>query len=151
MEWLVVLHVASAIIGIGPTFFMHVLLRKNQTVGEMKQSYSTLNQLLPFPKIVGSIAVLSGITLVIVSGSRFADFWIWSSLVLYVMIQIIVIGMATPLLNKLGIGLKELKSNDAEPLQTDLKALVLRADRMIYVTSALAIVLIIMMVIKPLF
>jgi uncharacterized membrane protein len=151
MEWLVLVHVAAAIIGIGPTFFMHVLLKRNQTVGEMKQSYRTVNLLLPFPKIVGSLAVLSGIALVIASGWRFADFWIWSSLILYVMIQIIVIGMATPLLNKLGKWLQEIKANESEPLQADGKSLVQRIDRFIYVASSMGFLIIILMVIKPLF
>jgi hypothetical protein len=38
---------------------------------------------------------------VVVEGWKFADFWIWSSIALYIIIQIIVIGFAGPILGNL--------------------------------------------------
>jgi uncharacterized membrane protein len=38
MKILVLIHVLSAIIGVGPTFFAHVLLRKKQTLEELRMS-----------------------------------------------------------------------------------------------------------------
>jgi len=60
---LVMIHVLSAIIGIGPTYFSHILLRKGQTYGKLRHSMEIMPTLEKFPKILGSIAVISGILL----------------------------------------------------------------------------------------
>lgn len=151
MKWLVFIHVAAAIIGIGPTFFMHVCFRKKQTVGELKQSFSVMNYLMPFPKIVGTIAVLSGILLVILTGWQFADFWIWGSLAVYVATQIMVIGVATPAMNKANAALSALKSADSEALPSYLQSAVQRINKYLYLISTFALLIILMMVIKPMF
>jgi uncharacterized membrane protein len=60
---LVLVHVLSAIIGIGPVFFGHVLLRKGQSLNQLKSSLALSKLLEMFPKILGSLAVVTGILL----------------------------------------------------------------------------------------
>jgi hypothetical protein len=62
---ILILNVLSAIIGVGPTFFGHVLTRKKQSVQELRFSLNLWKYLEFFPKIGGTIAVLSGFILII--------------------------------------------------------------------------------------
>ena len=45
MEYLILIHVLSAIIGIGPTYFGHVLLRQNQSLDELRASLELARQI----------------------------------------------------------------------------------------------------------
>lgn len=69
MEWLKLLHILSAIMGIGPTFFGHVLVRSKQSPDELRQSMKLFKWIEMFPKIGGTIAVLTGILLIVLNNS----------------------------------------------------------------------------------
>ncbi|MCD9024748.1 DUF2269 family protein [Cohnella silvisoli] len=150
MEWLVVIHVMSAIIGIGPTFFGHILFRKRQQEEQLRQSLALFQTLNYFPKIGGSIAVVSGVALVVLSDWEFSDLWIWISLVLYVLIQVVAVGMLGPVMSQL---MKILNGGDERPAAMDTStnktALLTKANRLYNTASFLGIVLFILMIVKP--
>jgi uncharacterized membrane protein len=102
MEWLILLHVLSAIIGVGPTFFAHVLTRPDKTIEQLKVTTELYKRLEYFPKIGGSIAMLSGFILFYTGDyGSFGELWILGSVLLYIFIQIIVIGFITPVSKKI--------------------------------------------------
>ncbi|WP_239454115.1 DUF2269 family protein [Bacillus suaedaesalsae] len=113
LKVLVLIHVLSAIIGVGPTFFGHVLYRKKQNAEDLRHSMKLSNFLNFFPKIGGTLAVVTGIILVVVGnyGSFFTTLWLIGSLVIYILIQIVVIAIIDPKAKKLAAGflLKETK------------------------------------------
>lgn len=97
MEWLVLLHVLSAIIGIGPTYFSGVLLRSGQGLGTLRHNLALAKTLSNFPKIGGTVAVLSGLALVWLGNyGPLTQLWLLGSLALYVLIQVVVVGYAAP-------------------------------------------------------
>ena len=150
MAWLVTIHVLSAVLGIGPTYFGHLLLRKKQGKEQLLQSLSMFKLLNYFPKIGGSIAVLSGLALVAVSGWTFSDFWIWLSLVLYVLIQVVAVGMLGPVLTRLVQALNDRHEKEADPSNPHgYMALLDQANRLYNTASILGTVLIVLMVVKP--
>jgi Predicted integral membrane protein (DUF2269). len=142
MQWLVAVHVVSAFLGIGPTYFGHFLFRKNQQPEQLRQAIGYFQALNYFPKIGGSIAVLSGIGLVAWTGWRFSDLWIAASIVLYVVIQAVAIGILGPRVGRLA---KALHEGD----EFKVPALVKEANQLFNVVSALGIVLILLMIVKP--
>lgn len=102
MKWLVWIHVLVAIIGIGPTFFGNILLRKHQTITDLRHNILLQHKLDYFPKIGGTIAVITGILLVIFGDyGSILQFWLFAPLLLYFGIQIIVIGFISPRLYEL--------------------------------------------------
>ncbi|WP_047984776.1 DUF2269 family protein [Ornithinibacillus californiensis] len=150
MKWLVLIHVLSAIIGVGPTFFGHVFFRKKQTVGDFKQSLKLSKMLEFFPKIGGSIAVLSGIALVIWSSWSFTEFWILGSILLYIGIQVVVIGFVAPITKELVHWVKEDNTlSDYEPLPSEQSATLSKANRYYYIASCMGTLLFILMILKP--
>ncbi|WP_168120387.1 DUF2269 family protein [Paenibacillus sp. HB172176] len=152
MEWLVVIHVVSAFLGIGPTYFGHVLFRRSAQTNQLKQSLALMQTLNYFPKIGGSIAVVSGVLLVALMEWRFVDPWILLSLILYVIIQIIVVGMLSPEAAKLDQLLKQEETGGSDPARTVTRTKMLaRINRLYEAASLLGIVLLILMVMKPYF
>lgn len=149
MKWLVLIHVLSAIIGVGPTFFFHYLLRKNQTVSGMKHSFNTAMQLQKLPTLGGLVAVVTGIIMVALSDWRFLDFWIIGSLILYMTVQVLFIILTGPLVKKLSIWVAETKMADSEPLPADQEALVRSMNRRVMLTNGFALFIFIFMIMKP--
>lgn len=149
MKWLVLIHIMSAIIGIGPTYFGHILFRKGQRVGELRRSLELFEILNFFPKIGGTIAVVSGLLLVWLGGWEFVTFWIIGSLVLYIAIQAVAVGMLGKVTSELKkeIGDETLKADQELPSVSVV--LLSKANHIFYVASALGILLFSFMILKP--
>jgi uncharacterized membrane protein len=150
MEWLVWIHVLSAILGIGPTYFGHILLRKKQQREQLQQSLVLFKLLNYFPKIGGSIAVVSGVALVALSGWKFSDLWILISLVLYVLIQVVAVGMLGPVLSQLNQVLNDENEKASDPdTLANKTALLSKANQLYNTASIMGTALIILMIVKP--
>ena len=123
MSWLgllIFIHVLSAIIGVGPTFFTHVLLRKNQSVMELRTSIDVAHRLGIFPKIGGTLAVITGLILVAIGDMSldYTKFFLvalanWA-LILFIYIEILVIGSFAPIAKKLAGWLNVLENTIVE-------------------------------------
>jgi len=151
-DWLnilVLIHVLSAVVGIGPVFFGHVLLRKGQNFGQLRNSLSLSKMLEKFPKILGSLAVLSGLLLAWLGNYGFKSLWIYGSIVLYVLIQIVVIGFMAPAAQKAAAR----AFSGSEPADTalpdDLASSVARVDRINWIATVLGLLLFLFMFFKP--
>lgn len=150
MEWLVTIHVLSAVLGIGPTYFGHILLRKKQSRDQLLESLSLFGLLNYFPKIGGTIAVVSGILLVALSGWKFSDLWIFGSLVLYVLIQTVAVAMMGPVLKQLVQALNAAVDQERDPAASvGGLALLAKANRLYNTASIMGTALILLMIVKP--
>lgn len=152
-NWLnavVLVHVLAAIIGIGPTYFTHVLLRKGQTLGQLRQSVKLAKTLEFFPKILGSLAVVTGLLLAWLGDNYGFDlFWIYGAIVLYVLIQIVVIGFMAPQAAKATALLEASKDDPNGPASPDINAAIARTNAITYVASAMGVLLFLFMFFKP--
>ncbi len=150
MKILVLIHVLSAIIGIGPTYFAHMLLRKNQDAVTLRHSMAMSQMLNFFPKIGGTIAVLTGILLVILGNyGSFLNLWLIGSLVLYIIIQIVVIGVIEPKSKRLAAWVFDEKNKDAVDLPQEQNLLLSKISNQFYIATALGTLLFILMIWKP--
>ncbi|UUZ91961.1 DUF2269 domain-containing protein [Paenibacillus sp. P25] len=149
MKWLVLIHVMSSIIGVGPTFSDIFCFGSGGWVGELRKSLELFQVLNFFPKIGGTIAVLSGLLLVWLGGWKFVTFWIIASLILYVAIQVVAVGLLGPVAAKLYQGLSDQKLNNEQELPKESSLLLAKADRLYYTASAMGVLLFILMIMKP--
>lgn len=151
MKWLVLVHVLSAIIGVGPVFFSHVLFRKNQTTNELKHSLALMKKLEYFPKIGGSLAVLTGLTLILLNdyGPFFQTTWLIGSLILYICIQIVAAGFIPPRVKKLAEFLSKHDGDGNVNEDSDFRTNWSFVNRWMYVASGLGTILFIFMILKP--
>jgi len=149
-ELLVLIHVLSALIGIGPTFFGHVLVRKNQTPEQLRHSLKLAGRLDFFPKIGGSLAVITGILLIVLNDyGTFMQLWLVGSLVLYVLIQVVVVGFVAPMQKRLAQWVFNEANLNATELPGEQRDVLTRANSMLYVASAMGLALFIFMILKP--
>lgn len=154
MSWLgllILIHVLSAIIGVGPTFFGHVLMRKNQSVNDLRISMAMSKRLEAFPKIGGTIAVLSGLLLFFVGnyGNFFTQLWLIGALVLYIYIQVVVIAFISPVSGKLNAWIHAPENANTETLPEEQHRLFLKANRLYWAASAGGFLLFVFMIAKP--
>lgn len=148
MTALVVIHVLAAIIGIGPVFFYLVLFRKGQSANELAVSVALAGKLDLFPKIFGTTATVSGIALANVGNyGGITQLWLLSSLVIYIIVQMIVIGMIAPRVKALhaALSVKRPEELDTFPLEQSRREILNRHN----VCSFLAVVLFLVMILKP--
>lgn len=151
LNLLVLVHVLSAVIGIGPTYFTSVLLRPGQSVSRLRAASGFATQLAVFPKIGGTLAVLSGLLLVWLGQyGRVTQIWLLGSLLLYVAIQAVVLGAAVPRTRRLEHGLTALgprPAGDTLPaLQAHLLTQVYHAHLL---ATSLGTALFILMILRP--
>ena len=150
MQWLVLIHVLSAIVGVGPTFFGHVLVRNNQTPEQLRHSLKLAGRLDVFPKVGGTVAVLTGILLIALNDyGAFTQLWLVGSLVLYVLIQIVVIGFVAPSQKRLAQWVFDEANLHAAELPGEQRDVLARANSLLYVASAMGLALFVFMILKP--
>lgn len=150
LKAVIFVHVISAIIGVGPTFFSHVLIRRTQSPEQLRHSMKVGAMLEFFPKIGGTIAVLSGLALVFMNDyGTFLQLWLIGSLVLYVLIQIIVVGFGSPLGKRLAAWVHNPDNANATELPQEQRRLLTKYSNTMYVASALGFLLFVFMIVKP--
>ncbi|MDG0812055.1 DUF2269 family protein [Cohnella rhizosphaerae] len=146
---LVAIHVISAVVGIGPTYFGHVLLRKGQTLGQLRDSLRLSAKLEMFPKILGSLAVLSGLLLVWLGDYGWDQLWIVAAIVDYVLIQIVVVAF----MSRAAADVAARAQADSGPADrqasAELQAGVAKVNAFNYAATVLGIVLFLLMFFKP--
>ncbi|MCG1020288.1 DUF2269 family protein [Sutcliffiella horikoshii] len=150
MKWLVLIHVLVAIIGIGPTFFGTILLRKHQTISDLRHNVLLQHKLDYFPKIGGTLAVITGILLVLFgSYGSILQVWLFGSLVLYLGIQVIVIGFISPALSDLQRWLLHPDNRASTQLPPTQTSALHKVSNLYWLTILLGCIIFILMIIKP--
>ncbi|WP_102027607.1 DUF2269 family protein [Salirhabdus sp. Marseille-P4669] len=81
--FLVTIHVFSAILGMGPGFFMIHLLKKARNMTELKHAYRLRNSLHIFVMIGGTLLLLSGLAMGFLNPKLFQSGWYIVSLTLF--------------------------------------------------------------------
>ncbi|WP_339145495.1 MULTISPECIES: DUF2269 family protein [unclassified Sutcliffiella] len=150
MKWLVLIHVLVAIIGIAPTFFGTILLRKHQTISDLRHNVLLQHKLDYFPKIGGTLAVITGILLVLFGNyGSILQLWLFGSLVLYLSIQVIVIGFISPALCDLQRWLLHPDNRASTQLPATQTSALHKVSNLYWLTILLAFIIFILMIIKP--
>ncbi|GEM47516.1 DUF2269 family protein [Deinococcus cellulosilyticus] len=150
MKILVLIHVLSAIIGVGPTYFGLMLLRQNSTPRDLQTGLKVGKMLEWFPKIGGTLAVLSGFALILLNNyGPFTQIWLLGSLILYILIQAIVIGFVSPRAEKLAAWVFNPKNESATNLPAEQQGLLRSVSTGHWLAAALGTVLFTFMILKP--
>jgi len=150
LKALVAVHVLAAVVGIGPTFAMHLFLHQGQTGRQLLASLDLMKRLEAFPKVAGPAAVLSGIALVaLYDYGGFRQLWLTGSLALFAAIQIIVVG-AGRAPSKVLYDWREEALPQQEPVVPERAwAAASRLRRYFWLVHGLTLVLLLLMIWKP--
>lgn len=150
MEWLVLLHVVSAVVGLGPAYAFPLILRKEKSLEEVKRMADLVTRLEILPKIFGGLTLLTGILLVWLGNyGTFFTLWVVAALFLFIIAEVVIIGFLTPAAKKLAMTLTQLTEqgeSETNPISLDLLSKV----RNYHITSCVIVLVIIaLMVLKP--
>lgn len=80
---LVLLHILSAILGLGPGFVMIYIVRKAKTMPELRHAYSIRNTLHVFVMIGGTLLLLTGLAMGTIHTYLWSMGWYVTSLILF--------------------------------------------------------------------
>ncbi|MBS4211072.1 DUF2269 family protein [Neobacillus rhizophilus] len=150
MEWIVLLHVVSAVVGLGPAYAFPLILRKEKSLEEVKRMADLVTRLEILPKIFGGLTLLTGILLVWLGNyGTFFTLWIAAVLILFILAEVVIIGFLTPAAKKLAMTLTQLTEqgkSETNPITLDLLSKV----RNYHIASCVIVLVIIaLMVLKP--
>jgi uncharacterized membrane protein len=151
MVGFIVIHVLSAVLGLGPAFAFPWMLREAATVMEMKKNVEQVAFLELFPKLFGTVAVLSGLALFFTgSYGSFTQLWLLGTLLIFIAIEILVIGFMAPATKALLELTNEVQSADALKRPADpLLRLYGRVRKLHVWSGVLGLVIFILMIAKP--
>ncbi|HZG75359.1 MAG TPA: DUF2269 family protein [Paenibacillus sp.] len=150
LKLLVAIHVLSAIVGIGPTFVMHLFLRGNQSAAQLRQSLDSMAIVERFPKVGGPVAVLSGILLVaLYNYGSFGQLWLVGSLALFILVQIVVVGVAGRQLKPVMDWRRNANGSQESVVPLDVENALRRVGGTMWLAHALALALFLLMIVKP--
>ncbi|MCM3719936.1 DUF2269 family protein [Fictibacillus phosphorivorans] len=143
---IVLIHILAAIVGLGASFAMPVVTKFTKTAEQARYALEVNAKIEIFPKI-GSLTLLAtGLFLGYLNSALFSEVWYISSLVIYVLAQILVIGIIPKKQKQMG---DILAAHEGEKLPEAYRAIDKQLDSYRYLLYSLAVVMIILMVVKP--
>ncbi|KGX84838.1 DUF2269 family protein [Pontibacillus litoralis] len=150
MGLLVFVHVMAAIVGIGSVYCPLLLVRSDQALADLRVSLVLMRTLNRFPVVVGSVALFSGVLLVIFGDyGSIGQVWLLGSLFLYIVIYIIVVGLIRPKVRRLLFWVSHDDNKEVVRLPPAQQQWLDRLAYWYYVVACLATLLFFFMIVKP--
>lgn len=145
------LHVLAAIIGLGPAYAFPLLLNPTSSASELQRNLHLVGRLELFPKVFGTLAVVSGLILFwFGSYGTILQMWLLGTLIVYVIIEVLIIGFLNPAAKKLESLLASTAvSADSVLPSSPIPALYAKVRNLHLWASILSLVIFILMILKP--
>lgn len=142
------IHIIAAVMGLGTAFGFPLLVRGAKNAAQARFTLQTVKSMEVMPK-VGSITLLvTGLILGIQEPELFRAGWYIASIVIYLLAQVIVIGMFPRFANA---QMAVLDNHSADDIPAEYRVIGRKSLRWELVTHFLAFLLILLMVFKPTF
>ncbi|UOQ84970.1 DUF2269 family protein [Gracilibacillus salinarum] len=145
-SWIVVIHIFSAIVGIGPGFILTTIVKSAKTLPEVRHAFFIKKKLHIFVMSGGMLLLVSGLLMGLLRPMLFQQGWYITSLILYFFALL----LGPTALKRSSAPIKEML---ADPQLTDVPdsyhVLVQRLLRIEYVENTLLLTIILLMVTKP--
>ncbi len=143
---LILIHVLSAILGLGPGFIMIYVVTKASNMTELRHAYLIRNRLHIFVMVGGTILLLSGLAMGVLNPYWFRQGWYVTSLTLF----LIALGFGPVILSPLSKPIKKLlKEHQGEDIPNHYNGLIRKLFLYERIENVLFIIIIVLMVLKP--
>lgn len=143
---LVFIHVAAAILGLGPGFMMIYVVKKANTMTELKHAYTIRNRIHLFVMFGGTLLLITGLWMGFLRPHLFNQIWFSLSLVLF----LIALAIGPVILSPRAKPIKQLLY---EETGEEIPRLYYRLSRRLFfyerLTNVIFIIIIMLMVFKP--
>ncbi|MBT2688406.1 DUF2269 family protein [Bacillus sp. ISL-47] len=145
-SFLVLIHVVAAVVGLGASFAMPVVMKSPATAGQAKYSLNLNSKIETFAKVGSIILLITGLVLGILNTALFTQAWYIASIAIYIGVQFIVAGIMPKKIKSMAEIMENHKGDDIPDPYTKLNQ-ELRPYNAIIHTAA--VVLIVLMSLKP--
>lgn len=143
---LLIIHVFSAILGMGPGFVMIYIVTKASTMTELKHAYLIRNRLHNFVMVGGTLLLITGLAMGSMKPYLFHATWYVTSLILF----IVALGFGPVLLSPLFKPIKALlKNHEGEKIPDVYYAMSRKLFFYERIENVIFLVIIVLMVLKP--
>ena len=145
-SFLVLVHVSSAIVGLGPGFVMIYIVSKARTMTELRHAYVIRNSLHIFVMIGGTLLLLSGLTMGALNHYLFHFGWYITSLTLF----LIALAFGPLVLSPRSKPIKALlKSHTGDDIPKEYYVLARKLFFYERIENMIFLIIIVLMVLKP--
>jgi uncharacterized membrane protein len=145
-QFLVFVHIFSAIIGMGPGFILTTVVKSGNTMTELRHSYQVRHRLHIFVMIGGALLLISGLGMGALNPSLFKMGWYVTSLVLF----LIALGMGPVILSPRSKPIKALlQSQTGDVIPDEYYPLSKKLFFFEYVENFIFVIIITLMILKP--
>jgi uncharacterized membrane protein len=143
---LVLIHVLSAIVGLGPGFIMIYVVTKARTMTELRHAYFIRNRLHVFVMIGGTLLLLTGLTMGTMNSYLFHAGWYITSLTLF----LIALGFGPIVLSPRSKPIKAfLKNHTGDNIPGEYYKLAKKLFFYERIENLIFLIIIVLMVLKP--
>ncbi|MCM3693664.1 DUF2269 family protein [Neobacillus niacini] len=143
---IVVLHIFSAIIGMGPGFILTTVVKSGKTMSELRHSYAVRHKLHIFVMVGGTLLLITGLIMGFMNPSLFRMGWYGTSLVLF----LIALASGPVLLSPRSKPVKALlASHQGEEIPEEYYRLSKILFRYEHLANIIFIIIIALMILKP--
>lgn len=143
---LVILHIFSAIIGMGPGFILTTVVKSGKTMTELRHSYAIRHKLHIYVMIGGTMLLVTGLLMGVLNPSLFRMGWYVLSLVLFLAALAIGPVMLTPRSKPIKA---MLASHQGEEIPEEYWRLSRELFKYEYLENFIFIIIITLMITKP--
>ncbi len=143
---ILLIHVFSAILGLGPGFVMIYIVTKASTMSELRHAYLIRNRLHIFVMVGGTLLLLSGLAMGLINTYLFRMGWFVTSLILF----LVALGFGPIVLSPLSKPIKTLlHQHQGEDIPLQYYQLSKKLFFYERIENVIFLVIIMMMVLKP--
>jgi uncharacterized membrane protein len=143
---LVVIHIFSAIVGIGPGFILTTIVKSARTMEEIRHAFMLKTKVHVFVMIGGILVLVTGLAMGFIRPYLFNQGWYITSMLLY----FLALALGPTLLKKYSYPIKQILQNkDRNDIPKEYFTHLNKLLKVEYVENTLLICIIILMILKP--
>ncbi|GAE93340.1 hypothetical protein JCM21714_2415 [Gracilibacillus boraciitolerans JCM 21714] len=144
--WLIIIHIFSAIVGIGPGFILTTIVKSAKTMPEIRQAFAMKRNIHIFVMIGGILVLITGVCMGLLQPMLFQQGWYITSMILY----FIALSLGPTFLKKYSSPIKEM-IRDEEKVQVPAgyQEHIQKLLRVEYLENTLLLIVIFLMITKP--
>lgn len=145
-EFLVFIHIFSAILGMGPGLVMTFVVQKAGTMTELRHAYFIRNRLHIFTMVGGTLLLITGLWMGFLNTQLFTQGWYIVSLLLF----LIALGFGPTILSARSKPVKQLlKEHEGDDIPDQYYTLSRRLFFYEHIENGIFLVIIALMILKP--
>ncbi|MBB3128299.1 putative membrane protein SirB2 [Paenibacillus rhizosphaerae] len=145
---LLVLHILSSIAFIGPAFVTPIIRRSARTVGQMHFVLGITAKLAIMPKIGGTVLILTGVGLMIITKMGLSQMWLNVSILLALILVALIDGWIEPRMKKVRKTISE-RQDQGDQIPAEFGLLLKKIVPAETAVLLLMIAVLVLMVVKP--